>query len=382
MKMVFVWFFLSCKRYLKKPGILLALLLLPVTAWIAGKYVHPENEGIKIALYLQETAGENVDFSENGEQKNGSGEYDPEQNWKNMGIQLVKDLLNSSVKEADNTNGASAESESLFWFYLCDSEEQLKAHVASEKAECGYVVPEDLGERLRNKKIKNTITLYTSPSTVTGSLSTESIFAALARLYDRQILVDHMQDEATGDLYDTWYANGNIFHFEYVYGDIQIDADHVRTKSANNIFPVKGINAVIIFIMFLYSACILKEDEKKGLFSTLHSGEKQSCQIVMFLALPVLSFISGILALLFAGILKSGISGIFQIAELILYTTAAGVYAWILKLLVRSSSILLCLIPFFLMGSLIFTPVFVDIGRFVPSIGWIGRLFLPYYFLH
>ena len=70
-----------------------------------------------------------------------------------MGIQLVKDLLNSSVK-ADNTNGASAESESLFWFYLCDSEEQLKAHVASEKAECGYVVPEDLGERLRNKKDK------------------------------------------------------------------------------------------------------------------------------------------------------------------------------------------------------------------------------------
>ena len=382
MKMVFVWFFLSCKRYLKKPGILLALLLLPVTAWIAGKYVHPENEGIKIALYLQETDGENVDLSENVEQKNGLGEYDPEQNWKNMGIQLVKDLLNSSVKEADNTNGASAESESLFWFYLCDSEEQLKAHVASEKAECGYVVPEDLGERLRNKKIKNTITLYTSPSTVTGSLSTESIFAALARLYDRQILVDHMQDEATGDLYDTWYANGNIFHFEYVYGDIQIDADHVRTKSANNIFPVKGINAVIIFIMSRYSAGILKEDEKKGLFSTLHSGEKQSCQIVMFLALPVLSFISGILALFFAGILKSGISGIFQIAELILYTTAAGVYAWILKLLVRSSSILLCLIPFFLMGSLIFTPVFVDIGRFVPSIGWIGRLFLPYYFLH
>lgn len=78
--------------------------------------------------------------------------------------------------------------------------------------------------------------MYTSPSTVTGSLSTESIFAALARLYDRQILVDHMQDEATGDLYDTWYANGNIFHFEYVYGDIQIDADHVRTKSAKSTF--------------------------------------------------------------------------------------------------------------------------------------------------
>lgn len=85
--MVFVWFFLSCKRYLKKPGILLALLLLPVTAWIAGKYVHPENEGIKIALYLQETAGENVDLSENdGAKKRDQENMNPEQNWKNMGI--------------------------------------------------------------------------------------------------------------------------------------------------------------------------------------------------------------------------------------------------------------------------------------------------------
>ena len=89
-----------------------------------------------IALYLQETAGGNVNLSEPGEQKNGSGEYDPEQNWENMGIQLVKDLLNSSVKEPDDMDGASAESENLFRFYLCDSEEQLKAHVASEKAEC------------------------------------------------------------------------------------------------------------------------------------------------------------------------------------------------------------------------------------------------------
>ena len=146
MKMVFVWFFLSCKRYLKKPGILLALLLLPVTAWIAGKYVHPEMRDKDRVVSSGDRRGKCGSFGKCGA-KNGLGEYDPEQNWKNMGIQLVKDLLNSSVKEADNTNGASAESESLFWFYLCDSEEQLKAHVASEKAECGYVVPEDLGER-------------------------------------------------------------------------------------------------------------------------------------------------------------------------------------------------------------------------------------------
>ena len=42
-------------------------------------------------VYLQETAGENVDLSENGEQKTDQ-EYSSEQTWENMGIQLVKIL--------------------------------------------------------------------------------------------------------------------------------------------------------------------------------------------------------------------------------------------------------------------------------------------------
>lgn len=352
MKMAFVWFFLSCKRYLKNPGILLALLLLPVTAWIAGNYVSTENEGIKIALYLQENKAQ-------------------DQNWKNMGDQLAEDLLNNS---------------GMFQFYLCDSEEKLKDQVASGKAECGYVIPKDLGKRLKDKKIKNAMTLYTSPSTVTGSLSTETVFAALAKIYDRQLLIDYVQDEEAGGLYDLWYADGNIFHFEYVYGAPAYgESGAVNTDPSGNIFPIKGITAVIIFMMCLYSACILKEDEKKGLFATLISGEKQKCQIAMFLALPVLSVIAGIPALYAGGVLKSGASGIVRLeklTELFLYAMASAVFAWILKLLVRNSKVLFCLIPFFLMGSLIFTPVFVDIGRWVPSIQWIGRLFLPYYYLH
>ncbi len=370
MKMALVWFFLSCKRYLKKPGILLALLLLPVTAWIAGKYISTEGEGIKIALYLQETVSEKV--SETADLKTGSEENkDQDQNWKNMGDQLAEDLLNNS---------------GMFQFYLCDDEEKLKDQVASGKAECGYVIPEDLGERLKDKKIKKAMTLYTSPSTVTGSLSTETVFAALAKLYDRQLLIDYVQDEEAGDLYDLWYADGNIFHFEYVYGDSSYGGSGTaHADTSDNIFPVKGITAVIIFMMSLYSACILKEDEKKGLFSTLISGEKQKGQMAVFLALPVLSVISGILALYAGGVLKSSASGMIQLeklTELLLYSAASCLFAWILKLLVRNSKVLFCLIPFFLMGSLIFTPVFFDIGRWVPSLQWIGRLFLPYYYLH
>ena len=369
MKMAWIWFRMSCKRYLKKPGILLALLLLPVTVWLVGKYVPTEKEGIKIALYLQENL-----------QENQLAESDLEQNWKNMGTGLAEELSNT---------------ESLFQFYLCNSEEDLKDQVATGKAECGYVIPEDLGERLRDKKIKNTITLYTSPSTVTGSLSTETVFSALAKLYDRQLLTEYIQDESVGELYDNWYANGNIFHFEYLYGGsapaaddlgIEIPQQQKNQKSQisqrNTVFPVKGITAVIIFTMSLYSACILEEDEKKGLFATLRYGEKGICQAAMFLALPVLSVCSGALALASGGIMKWEMAeAARQIAGLLFYGGASCLYAWILKCIIRNGKVVFCLIPFFIMGSLIFTPVFVDIGRWLPSVQWIGRIFLPYYYL-
>ena len=46
------------------------------------------------------------------------------------------------------------DSQNLFHFYLCNSEEELKNQVILGEAECGYVIPEDLGERLREKRIK------------------------------------------------------------------------------------------------------------------------------------------------------------------------------------------------------------------------------------
>lgn len=371
MKMVYTWFFLSCKRYLKKPGILLVLLLLPVTAWLVGKYVPKEKEGINIALYLQDTTD-----------KYESKESNLKENWKNMGIRLVEELSDSGT--ADHRT----DSQNLFHFYLCDSEEELKNQVILGEAECGYVIPEDLGERLRDKRIKDVMMLYTSPSTVTGPISTETVFAALSRLYDRQMLVDYVQDEKAGDLYDVWYAEGNIFHFEYVYEESgQIGENFKKNQgnsdaSSTSVFPVKGITAVLIFTMSLYSACILEEDEKKGLFATLYPAEKRRCQAAMFLALPVFVFFSGVLSFLTGGILKGEMAEtVGQITGLFLYSAASCVYAWILKYITGSGKVLFCLIPFFIVGSLIFTPVFADMGRFVPFIQWIGRIFLPYYYL-
>ena len=76
---------------------------------LVGKYVPKEKEGINIALYLQDTTD-----------KYESKESNLKENWKNMGIRLVEELSDSGT--ADHRT----DSQNLFHFYLCDSEERAE----------------------------------------------------------------------------------------------------------------------------------------------------------------------------------------------------------------------------------------------------------------
>lgn len=350
MKMAFTWFTLFCKRYLKKKGIVISFLLLPVVSWLLGIDHGPEKDGIQIGVYLEKT--------ETGQQE------EIPYGWEQMGRQLT-DALNSR----EDIGG-------IFQISLCESEEKLMDLVAAKKLECGYVIPENLGVLLRDKKAKKAIKTYLSPSTVTGALSEEVIFSVLANLYDRQLLIDYLKDDNVGKLYDDWYRNGKLFQFQYVYEKGHDIQEEIPTDSS--VFPVKGIAAVFVFVMTLYSACVLMMDERKGLYGTLCPRERRVCQMSSFLALPVLATAAGFLALAVGGMINDGL---LQLAEIGIYGLACCVYALFLKQLIRNEKVLFCLLPFFIMGSLIFTPVFVEIGRWVPEIGWIGRLFPPHYYL-
>ncbi len=82
----------------------------------------------------------------------------------------------------------------MFRFYLCENEEMVKTEVASRRAECGYVIYEGFREKLDAGSFRRTIGVYSAPSTVTAALSTETVFAALTEIYDREILKDFAEE--------------------------------------------------------------------------------------------------------------------------------------------------------------------------------------------
>ena len=158
MKRVAMWFFLSCKRYMRKWSFLFILLLLPLGVLAAGQAQKKGSRDVNIAISVEES-GENA-----------------------LGNALADSLVNRP----------RGEDAGMFRFYLCRGEEEVKAEVASRRAECGYVIYAGLEEKLDAKSYKRSIGVYSAPSTVAAALSTETVFAALMKIYNGELLADYV----------------------------------------------------------------------------------------------------------------------------------------------------------------------------------------------
>lgn len=84
----------------------------------------------------------------------------------------------------------SEESRSFF-FYPCGTEEEAKKAVMTGRAECAYLFPERLKERLDEGHYTRAVRVLVSPSTVAEKIISEKIFSELFEVYGRELLADY-----------------------------------------------------------------------------------------------------------------------------------------------------------------------------------------------
>ena len=245
-----VWFFLSCKRYLRKVSFLLILLVLPAATFFVRGLEEKEGQEVRIAVCVETADSKGTDGKT---------------------ALLEEELLEALTKQEGDEE--DADGSGLFRFYECGSEEEVKAQVASRQAECGYVFSGNLRGKLDEGDYKRCIRVYSAPSTVLADLSTEVVFAALMKLYDREIFLDYVMEAQVlrdsggesgwggeafdggmepggaegletlaGELYDKWLASGSTFRFAYRYqnrGGQGLDSE--GGTEAAGVFPVRGM---------------------------------------------------------------------------------------------------------------------------------------------
>lgn len=371
MKKVILWFFLCCKRYLKRIPFLLLLAALPLTALAASRMENGKDGTVRIAVCC----------------------LDPEP--ASLGNRLKENLL--------------ARDTGLFSFYPCENEQQVRDHVAARKAECGYLIPENLEQKINSGRFKRSITVFSAPSTMTASLSTEVVFSELAAIQNKDILEDYVERGAAfdalgaagsperkkasgqaGDLYKERMEDGSTFRFEYVYTYSPEQAGNGSGETGTaapspGLFPVRGLTAVFLFITGLYSAVTAAEDSRRGLFTPLPVRLRLPCRFASLAAPVALAALSGLSAVLLSGgpgISSGGAAAILpEAAAMALYALAVSIFSMALGAILKTPEALGAVIPFFIIGSLVFCPVFFDAERLLPGLGQAGKLFLPYYYL-
>ncbi|MGL5435763.1 MAG: hypothetical protein ACRDBO_10260 [Lachnospiraceae bacterium] len=356
------WFLLTCKRYLKKGSFLVILLLLPAAAWLLHTMEQKEAHDVRIAVYVADAA--------NNE----------------LGNEMLTTL----------TAGSEDSAAGMFAFYSCSDEQQLKDDVAARRAECGYVISQELKEKLDSKSFKRSISVYSAPSTVLSKLTTEIVFAALAENYNRHLLKEYVayselfddidpagtkeRAELAGQaetLYDKWLSGDATFRFETSYQGQEGIGEEAGAGTAA-VFPVRGLVAVYLFVIGIYSAVINRSDWDKGVFLPLTYSYRYFCSLICLAAPVVLAGISALTALVCGG---SMAYLRLELAAMIVYLAAICLFSWLLGRLLPGTQLLSALIPFFVIGSLAFCPVFLDLGALIPALKPVGRLFLPYYYL-
>ncbi len=418
MKKVILWFFLCSKRYLKRIPFLLLLAALPLTALAASRMENGKDGTVRIAVCCldPEPASLGNRLKENLLARDtGLFSFYPCENEQQVrdhvaarkaecGYLIPENLEQNRLKE-----NLLARDTGLFSFYPCENEQQVRDHVAARKAECGYLIPENLEQKINSGRFKRSITVFSAPSTVTASLSTEVVFSELAAIRNKDILEDYAEQGAAfdalgaagsperkkasgqaGDLYKERMEDGSTFRFEYVYtySPKQTGNGSGETGTAApspGLFPVRGLTAVFLFITGLYSAVTAAEDSRRGLFIPLPVRLRLPCRFAALAAPVALAALSGLSAVLLSGgpgISSGGAAAILpEAAAMALYALAVSIFSMALGAVLKTPEALGAAIPFFIIGSLIFCPVFFDAERLLPGLGQAGRLFLPYYYL-
>lgn len=348
-KKYFLWFYLLIKRLLKKIGVWIIIVIIPI---IFNIYTHGKssdnNESMRVGLILED----NDEISQ----------------------KTVEKLINGDF----SVN-----------FYIEDSRDKLIYDINNEKTICGYIFSENLTNKLDTLNIKGCIKVVVSSSDFMSSMINEMVFSELFKTYGGNIAINNIEtSEIFGvynkeaiasleDKYSLYNDSDKTFHIDFKNVD---GIDNMQSDVQNNVeFSIKGIIAIIVVIAGLTGCVWWNYEKKRGMFKAMREIQ---CYIGAFLYVVTVTFpiaVSGLITIFTTGSKTLSVGA--EIVNMIVYVLIIGIIGTILCMIVRDRMFLISFIPVYAIICLIACPVFFDLATLIPAVKYIRWILLPYYYL-
>lgn len=344
-KKFLLWYLLLNKRFLKKPGMWVILIIIPLLV-LALNFVSREESGIlRIAL-----AAENSKDS--------------------FALQVIDDIT---------------EDNRLINFTVCGTPTEAENLVKTNKADSAWIFPDDMGEKLdlliRDNKKTEIIRIVEREESIPLMLAREKLCGAVYKncsssLYIKFIRQNVSQLDDTDDAklleyYNAINANGNLFDFSYA------NPNH-STKDATEtgylMTPVRGLMAVMLVLCGLAAAMFYMQDDAMGTFAWINQKTKPLVAAVFHIIPISLTAATMLISLYFSGL---WVNLVREVVILLLYTLCTALFCMIIRLILGSIKMLSAATPVIIMLFAVICPVFIDIKVLRP----IQYLFPTFHYL-
>ena len=346
MKKILTWILLFQKRILKKPMFQITILLIPILLFLLFTFNKSSDSLVRVALISG-----NDEYSQN----------------------FVKDLLDSSNH--------------VISYYQCYDESQMRKDVLTGKAECGYIMPDDMPRKIAqfsSKKKQGIITAIVKKESISTKIVNEIIYGRLFSERAYPVLKDFInekqpdrltpaEDEKMYDAFSKYLIEPLMFSFEYADGSKNDLLNNDDSSHNYYMLPVRGILSVLILISSMSGVLMLSNDDRKNTWGFIRLSKRPAFNYfyIFMSILPIA--ICSLAAIFITGISTNVLN---EIRLMVLYTLLLTGFSSLLKALIKNIYVLCSLIPVTVLLSLIICPVFIDIGSIVPQTRFV-RLFLP-----
>lgn len=346
MKKILTWILLFQKRILKKPMFQITILLIPILLFLLFTFNKSSDSLVRVALISG-----NDEYSQN----------------------FVKDLLDSSNH--------------VISYYQCYDESQMRKDVLTGKAECGYIMPDDMPRKIAqfsSKKKQGIITAIVKKESISTKIVNEIIYGRLFSERAYPVLKDFInekqpdrltsaEDEKMYDAFSKYLIEPLMFSFEYADGSKNDLLNNDDSSHNYYMLPVRGILSVLILVSSMSGVLMLSNDDRKNTWGFIRLSKRPAFNYfyIFMSILPIA--ICSLAAIFITGISTNVLN---EIRLMVLYTLLLTGFSSLLKALIKNIYVLCSLIPVTVLLSLIICPVFIDIGSIVPQARFV-RLFLP-----
>lgn len=349
MKKFITWTGIISKHLLKNPLLLTLMLLIPIICLIAGANKSESNEpAYKVGVYTD------------GNDETSKELADRLYNYKGSYIFVEYNDLDRMYRDVKNTTLVS-----------------------------GYILPDDLTSRTADLDCRGSIKVISQPSSsIQGSIN-EIVYSELIAVQGKSIITSHINSLGIFDENDTEHIDRLLAYYEeylnsdvtfhLIYNTYGIDGLKESDDAVGTIaFPVRGILAVLIFLAGLFGAITYMRDCEKGVFSPVGAGYRRLCA-VLYAAIPAAAF--GIVSLISLALLGQFYGILSELLSMLMLIALTAFFAVIMIKITRTSKIFTSCLPVLLLGCLIFCPVFINAGNYIPAARFVEKLFVPYYYL-